>query len=404
MRNLIGRLRRPISRSQLTKTLALISDGDGSTLSLDFTAMSGLDSRFTFSRASTATFINSSGLVESAANGVARFDHDPATLAPRGLLIEGSATNFCIRSQEINTSNWTIGGNTTLTQNTSDVADPAGGNTATKIVLSANAYCSRAQQIFVAGNTQYTFSFWIRGTSGITSRIYSFAGFAGDLVTQTAYSYSTTGWTRVQTTFTTNASTTGIYVYVASKSTAVGSTDTIYVWGAQLEAGSGASSYIPTGSGTVQRAADSCVMTGTNFSSWFNSTAGTFLATGERAITSDFGRLLSANANNTTSAFDLGASTNGRWLITNTTSQADITAGTVTANTAFKVAGAFANNDAQMAFNGTLGTADTSVSLPNVSQLDIGADRTAVYLNGRIRSIKFWPTRLPDATLQSLTA
>lgn len=145
-------------------------------------------------------------------------------------------------------------------------------------------------------------------------------------------------------------------------------------------------------------------MSGTNFSSWFNSTEGTFLATGDRAITSTFGRLLSANANNTTSAFDLGASTTGRWLITNTTSQADITAGTVTANTAFKVAGAFANNDAQMAFNGTLGTADTSVSLPTVSQLDIGADRTAVYLNGRIRSIKFWPTRLPDATLQSLTA
>ena len=38
-------------------------NGDGSTLNLDFTAMSTLDSRFTFSRTSNATYINSSGYV-----------------------------------------------------------------------------------------------------------------------------------------------------------------------------------------------------------------------------------------------------------------------------------------------------------------------------------------------------
>ena len=46
-------------------------NGDGSTLSLDFTAMSSLDSRFTFSRTSNATYINSSGYVAYADSNMA---------------------------------------------------------------------------------------------------------------------------------------------------------------------------------------------------------------------------------------------------------------------------------------------------------------------------------------------
>lgn len=559
MRYDLGRFRRPMRRSTEGQLASLVSLGDGSTLSLDFTAMSSLDSRFTFSRSSTATVINSSGLVKYADhnlyyntgfsglsggnpsltssgwqyalstggtatfngdgsvtvaasstrraisrsagfaagsrrvivsvditssgdtgltpsqllregtfsnesyyinstvwtsgnvvgpctlsfvydsgsgnanpyfgvgtasnstgtvtfanprvgffNGVVpapylantsttaerndpRFDYDPTTLAPRGLLIEGSATNLLNWSESFATTggtnnNWA---DTNITRNSTNNTDPANRTTALRITASAGngTIISSAA---MGTSAERTFSIWLRRVSGTGDIQYTLDN--GSTYTTQAI---TSSWVRYTFASTTAAQRVGIRI--------VTSGDSIELWGAQLEAGSVASSYIPTGSSTVQRAADVCTLSGTNFSSWFKSTEGTFLATGERAITSNFGRLLSANANNTTSSLDLGASTSGRWLITNTTSQADITAGTVTANTAFKVAGAFANNDAQMAFNGTLGTADTSVSLPTVSQLDIGADRTAVYLNGRIRSIKFWPTRLPDATLQSLT-
>ena len=408
MRYDLGRFRRPMRRSTEGQLASLIGLGDGSTLSLDFTAMSSLDSRFTFTRASTATYINSSGLVTTMAAAStndptkARFDHDPTTLAPRGLLIEGSVTNLVLQSDTLSTPpNWVA--NAVTRTNVSTVT-PDGNTTATTCGLSHTGSGSfRSNTTTVTASTAYTFSFWAKNNGGSVAlyRAYNVSGSA-DIVAETSYFSQINGstWTRVQFTFTTPVGCTSVYVYPLSQSSG---TSNVLIWGAQLEAGSGASSYVASGASQGQRAADVCTMSGTNFSSWFNSTEGTFLATGERAITSNFGRLLSANANNTTSAFDLGASTNGRWLITNTTSQADITAGTVTANTAFKVAGAFANNDAQIAFNGTLGTADTSVSLPTVSQLDIGADRTAVYLNGRIRSIKFWPTRLPNATLQSLT-
>lgn len=406
MRYDLGRFRRPMRRSTEGQLMSLISLGDGSTLSLDFTAMSSLDSRFTFSRSTNptpgASFIGSNGLVQYAGTNVPRFDYDPTTLAPRGLLIEGSATNLVLQSDTLPTStNWVANA---ITRTNVSAVTPDGNTTATTCGLSHNGSGSfRSQAITVTASTTYTFSFWAKNNGGSVAlyRAYNVSGSA-DIVAETSYFSQINGstWTRVQFTFTTPVGCTSVYVYPLSQSSG---TSNVLVWGAQLETGSGASSYVFSGASQGQRAADSCSMTGTNFSSWFNSTEGTFLATGERAITSNFGRLLSANANNTTAAFDLGASTSGRWLITNTTSQADITAGTVSANTAFKVAGAFANNDAQMAFNGTLGTADTSVSLPTVTQLDIGADRTAVYLNGRIRSIKFWPTRLPNATLQSLT-
>src|SRR3982751_4732336 len=66
-------------------------------LDIDFTTGT-LDSRITFARGSTATYYNSSGLVASAASGAPRFDYDPVTLAPRGLLLEEQRTNLALYS------------------------------------------------------------------------------------------------------------------------------------------------------------------------------------------------------------------------------------------------------------------------------------------------------------------
>lgn len=416
------------------KRPGMFAGDDGSTLSIDFTAMSSLDTRFIFTRSTTATYINSSGVVTSmgaaASNDPtkARFDYDPTTLNARGLLIEGSSTNLLVRSEDMATAifpGWGVRNNLNTTGWTAQ-SSPDGASTAVKLIpttTNATHYLGTGTLSGITSGVEYTISVFVKASG------YSVFGIAAtnsqsrasfNLSTQSSSSYGIAntrtitaypnGWYRVTMTWTTSVTSFDVWLFVQNTeqdpvtSWAGDNANSVTVWGAQLELGSGASSYIPTGSSTVQRVADVCTLSSTNFSSWFNNTEGTFLATGERSITSNFGRLLSANANNTTAAFDLGASTSGRWLITNTTSQADITAGTVSANTAFKVAGAFANNDAQMSFNGTLGTADTSVSLPTASQLDIGADRTAVYLNGRVRSIKFWPTRLPNATLQSLTA
>jgi len=53
-----------------------------------------LPSNVTFSRASGGTYFNSSGTLVEVGTDTPRFDHDPITLAPLGLLIEVSSTNL----------------------------------------------------------------------------------------------------------------------------------------------------------------------------------------------------------------------------------------------------------------------------------------------------------------------
>jgi len=48
-------------------------------LLLDFANVRTLDPRITFARASSATYFDQFGVLRSAANNVARFDHDPVT-------------------------------------------------------------------------------------------------------------------------------------------------------------------------------------------------------------------------------------------------------------------------------------------------------------------------------------
>jgi hypothetical protein len=147
-------------------------------------------------------------------------------------------------------------------------------------------------------------------------------------------------------------------------------------------------------------------MTGTNFSSWFNATEGTLLAHAIRGRTSDIGRIATVNDNTANESIELAADTSGEFIVVDGGSTlANITPGTVTANTAFKIAGAYKLNDVQAALGGTLGTADTSVTMPTVDRLMIGqqAGASPVYLNGTISLLKYWPTRLTNAQLQSLT-
>lgn len=62
----------------------------------------------TFSRASTGTFVGSDGLIQTAASGVPRFDHDPSTGESLGLLVEESRTNVLLNSDALSTQSVTV--------------------------------------------------------------------------------------------------------------------------------------------------------------------------------------------------------------------------------------------------------------------------------------------------------
>lgn len=420
----------------------MLRRGDGSTLSLDFTAMGDtLDSRFTFTRSSTtSTYINSSGLVTPASTNVARFDYDPTTLVARGLLIEGAATNELQYSSSFNIGTWGGGGYTFGTGATS----PDGTNASQRLtVSSASATCNR-QQSATINATSCTFSIWWKNgnhTAGTNTALRTIAVRNGTTATillnfffhptTLAITYATgssgasvvsypNGWYRINATVTsgiTSGNSIGCY-FGGIGSTVTGESGTYCDWwGAQLETGTAASSYIPTTTSSAQRTADTCIAASTGFSSWFTGgTSGTFYADwygGVRGITSTVRTVLSTSdvtgrhlhLQQTAAAGNLKVADFGAANVVTTSNS--LTSGART-----KGAFSFSGSTVNLTLNG--GTVATSSSLAFSTAptwLVLGGTSTdgstitdaTVLLNGSIRAIKYWPSVLPTATLQSLT-
>jgi hypothetical protein len=427
----------------------LVSLGDGSTLTLDFTT-GILDSRLSFTRLSDATFINSSGLVTSVGNNIPRFDHDPTTLAPRGLLIEGSASNLWTYSQD--QSQWAVNN---VTVNTGTQATAPDGATSLFPVLTNNTgsvqYFVRqrsADTISATSGQTYTYSMFVKKGTHRYVQMFASAiaiftipaqanfdlddGTTGNVTncTANAVSYSN-GWWRLSITVTANSTasqTQPFLMYLVSSKTAARSevhsltSASVYVWGAQLETGSGASSYIPTGASQATRALDSCYIAGTNFTSWFSAGAGTVVAqsdnvcipaVGSQNLVGNFSD--STNSNYLRMGDRVGGGTTELLLTSVGGSIQGVSDSgfTPTLNTAYKSAYAWdTNNFACCANGGAVGT-DVSGTLAGagvITSLTIGGDfyqtsgPNSIYMkNGHIRLFKYWPTRLPNATLQSLT-
>jgi hypothetical protein len=265
-RNRTWTLDPPEWRAQRNRVLDVIG-GDGSTLSIDFTT-GVLDSRFTFTRNSTATYINSSGYVATMGAAAtndptkARFTYDPVTLAPLGLLFEGSAINYVTHSA-VNSfpSPWSTAGTTlpTITagytgngfapDNTlrpTRVQFAVNGGSASR-VLQATAYSTNPTTV-----APYTVSVWMKSNTAGTNYTINILGTAGNnLVTVTPT------WQRFTVVNTSGTSLVG-YIYISNESASVAAD--VLIWGAQLEAGNGASSYIPTTASQGTRVQDACVM------------------------------------------------------------------------------------------------------------------------------------------------
>jgi len=374
----------------------MLRRGDGSTLSLDFAATGSLDSRFTFTRSTTATFINSSGYVESigaaASNDPtkARFDYDPTTLTARGLLIEGSSTNELTNNETFGTG-WT---DSNITRDSTNNTSPRNDATALRVTASsANATIIRSAAI--GTSAQRTLSVWLRRVSG-TGNI-QFTTNNGTAWTTQAI---TSSWVRYTFTATTEAQRVGFRI--------VTSGDSIELWGAQLETGSGASSYIPTGASQGQRASEVMYMDGTNFSAWWPS--------GQSEYSVYFAGDITRTPATTqfmwlarTGSGGLGTSLARHFVTTANSIRAnntinDLTSGlTATVGTRFRVAFAVKSGDSALYVNNGSTTASVTAS-------DTGLATTAAQIvfnpNSdvfqHIAALKFWPTRLLNATLQSL--
>lgn len=291
-------------------------NGDGSTLNLNFAAMGALDTRFTFTRSTTATYINSSGYVATiTAAGTndptkARFEYNPTTLAANGLLIESSATNLTKYSDNAFTNiYWDDTVSNSLAVD-SAVTSPTGvASTASTLSEVANILVSRhihqaAGEFTPTVATSYTMSAWVKQPSSAAVRYVQLAfwnagfgllaymnydiqagvvGTGGAAITASSITAYLNGWYRITATapatatgssgFQLGFSTTSGAVRTETYTVTAGSEKAIYLWGAQVEAGVGASSYIPTVASQVTRSSDECYMADISSFNYSNTSA-----------------------------------------------------------------------------------------------------------------------------------
>jgi hypothetical protein len=391
-------------------------------LDLNFQNMttSGFDSRITFTRASSGTFFNGSGILQTASTNVPRLDHSPTTLQSLGLLIEEQRTNLLLQSGWAGAVAGSPG-----TAPTSWVLGTVSGSPTSALVSSIYGTTDSAQAVLFSGVTgdRLWYQQVINVTNGTTYVVTIFCetvtGTPGNVLaviagTATRSIISDQGInpsskTRASITFT--ATGTGTVIIRTGIGAASGLIDnaTAQLSRPQVEAGAFPTSYIPTVASTVTRNADVASMTGTNFSSWYNATEGTVFT--EYQVTAGINQRAFAvsdgTLNNVMNILVTNASGNG-------SSFAVTTAGSLVASvpsnlatqseTLYKVAGAYKVNDVNGARNGTVGTTDTSAAIPVVDRANIGSGGAASqFLNGYIQRIAYYPVRLSNDQLQALT-
>ena len=237
--------------------------GDTATLNLDFTT-GVLDSRLTFTRAAgTATYINSSGYVTTAAANTPRFDYSPTNIGePRGLLIEGSAVNIIKNSNAFTSGDWYLGGTpATLTSNYAVGPDGVTGSAwRFQGALTNSVFATPVAN----GGAAHVVSIYAKSNTGSNQTFTIYNGSSGTTCTATSV------WQR----FVVPVAGTWGYAYFGT----LGASQDILIWGAQSELGtSGASSYIPTGATQVTRNKDSMTLSDLSALGITN-TAGTLVA------------------------------------------------------------------------------------------------------------------------------
>jgi hypothetical protein len=186
----------------------------------------------------------------------------------------------------------------------------------------------------------------------------------------------------------------------------VTSGDVIAVDVAQCEVSAIVSSPIITGAASVARAADNATVN--TLTPWFNAVEGTILAEYSRLSPQNGQYELSFNDGTTAEELSLYNSATNRSVLVRDNSNVQflgvVGAGFDAAFQVRKKALAYRAADFAGCLNG--GTVATSATgtLPTVTSLRFGRLVGANYLNGWIRRIAYYPTRLPDTTLQGLTA
>jgi hypothetical protein len=390
----------------------------------------GASGDFNVTRATTATRVNASGLIESVASGIPRLDYytSGGTAGCPALLVEPSAQNTCLQSQDFTTT-WSVI-NTTRTAN--QATSPDNTLTADRISITSNGGYIR-QVIATSNSTTYTASCFVKNdtvASGDTFRFYfnnntaspnaaqaiaiininagtvtTSSGGGGISAISTGIENYGNGWYRVRVTFTLGAS-------AGSASSEIGfdaptATRTFFAWGAQFETGSVATSYIPTTAGTGSRSADVISVTGA-VSGSIGQTEGTIYM--EVAVYSANKELFSISSGGVNGeAIRIQTNSDGKLgaiaLVSNSQVITTSSINALNLGQFYKVAFAYKLNDYTLYIDGVVQTlTDVTGGVPvNMNKLAFARPNDSFIQDQRVRAAALYTTRLTNAELATLT-
>lgn len=403
-------------------------------LVLDYARTKALLGIETFSRNSPATYVGPDGKYRFVPSNAPRFTHDPYTGESLGLLIEESRTNYALHSTDFTNAAWTKTGCIVL----GVVGDsPMYGMGAGLLVedTSNGEHGVSGTVSSLADNTVHTHWVFVKpaGRSvlylavvrkdGSTASAYFTCSGAGSVsnatnTLSTTISLRADGYYRCEITCdvlsgaTTPQAEVKLAQAVGTLSYTGDGVSGMYVWQAQLENGPAATSPIITGASTVTRAADVSVISGTNFSSWFNAAEGTFLVdarSGTRYANATVEAVVfmvnnGSGSNRIDVRYQFTATQQPRaamHVVVGGAFQANMNSGQTETTTRW--VGAYKTDDFALIGRGTVVATDTSGSLPTVDRMHLGQlPSGGNTLNGPIARIVYWPVRLANNYGQAL--
>lgn len=396
-------------------------------------------------RASTKTYFDSNGVMQTAASGVAATDYGyvDGRWVSKGLSLEGQATNLLTSLANQTPTN--------ATKVTNAAIAPDGTTTAFKLIPSTTlsaAHYTAINPSVASGNTYACSVFAAAAEYSALTVVLTSGGFGIDMfgtfnlatgvcgVTTASYnagarvSMQKCGafWRCVITApcVTTNA---GVNIqfrplpaYLTGDNQSPGDgVSGIYLWGAQLETGSVATSYIPTTTAQVTRAADTSTSAQVTRAADYNSCNTQNIASVDGGviavrtggfISPNWAALVQIDDGQSNAARILLDGSNGnkqpRLFVNQNTTAGVVVSEDVTLASlgAAAFAGRYGKASNAISYNGRTAFAQGSVTLSGnkaPTRLTIGCIGMSYQLNGYIKQLTYFPRQLSDADLQALT-
>ena len=356
---------------------------------------------------SGSSYLGSDGLLKFAAEDEPRIEY-AADGSLKGLLIEELRTNLVPYSEDFSNAAWTKQGSTAI--DSTLVTGPDGTLSGRRLLNFDSETGDRLIETVSISNATLTGSIWVKGEGANVGKDITLVvkRSGGTFVADTLDHTLSSEWVRLDGTFTQLPDSTGASLVLKNPDNGNEASE-VLIYGAQLEAGSFATSYIPTSGSQQTRSADVASIPVTAFG--YNDQAGTVVveySTFHTYTGSPYPRVVNLSqvgAASRTGVEILGYLNNTTFEVYNLgANQSSAGSGTGGGGT---VAIAFAQDNIQAAKDGSLvGATDTSATIVPYTDMFIGMSNAfgSNHISGHIKSLSYFPRRLTNTQLQELTS